>query len=418
MKFWSIPKKMLLLWWIVFSSVYLYAQHQNTCEENFAIYKQFLKINHLEQAYPFWEYMYQTCPDFNRILTKDGIKILKHKYKALPTENERRLIWAKITQLYELLATNTEKSAMVYAQLAFDYVRVLQTDSAYWQALQLLNNRVLNTNDTVALNILVNYQKILFNIIDNQKFSTDLLAQIPAPFYRQVLLFHHRHEAGRALLVNVTQKLKQNNVKIADVFKTDTWIFAPQTTFEQFLNGLIFFEKEHIEPSYFEAPIRESTTLLEPEKNFLLAQLFYVQNNYEQSLAQIAENTNDTLLVDYEKLRIKNLTALKHFEQGLQALDTLMVAYPSDIELYIMKAQIYAQGSYNFTDTFIQKTVYCLAIETLAAAQNISPDNKTIGNLMAYYKKFCPTAEEVFMQSLENNRIYIGLWINRYYQFR
>ncbi len=71
------------------------------CNQWLSIMHEFVKAKNYDEAYPYWEKLYNNCKKFNKAIYIDGVRIFKDKYKKAKDPALKKQYGEKIVRLYD-----------------------------------------------------------------------------------------------------------------------------------------------------------------------------------------------------------------------------------------------------------------------------------------------------------------------------
>ena len=425
------------------------------CIEKYVPFQDLIKAKNYEDAYPYWQVLYNEFPLSTKTLYSRGDNILKIQLEKAP-ENEKALWKDSLMLMYDqYMKFYPEKKGSALSQKSLDYYKiyidVLSKDSLNAESGQkkiainydMFKEAISLEKENVSAVILLYSMKLtlfqygLKKIDDNEIVNNYML-------YGDYLADDKKIEEEKKITEKDEKKLAAINKRIAQINKINNLIdqmFSSTNAstcqnlvgaFEPKFNEnpkdvnlmkkiLSILSKKSCTDTLFFETVAIALYDEEPGANAAhnIAKLFLTKQDWENAAIWLDKcielETVDTVKANYyfEAAQVAS-------KQGkLAKARTFCVNASANKENfgkpYILIATLYAKSASSCgADKFRQSAVYWLAVDKLIYAKSIDPSIASEANsLINSYSGNYPSKEEGFMQGFnEGASITIGCWIN------
>jgi tetratricopeptide (TPR) repeat protein len=414
-------------------SKYGHGEDSTRCLENLSLYAEYAKQKNYNEAFPYWEIVFNECPLATSRIYSDGEKIvtafLKKEKDAAKKEEYYQLLMKVYDQRIKYFGKHSKYPASyVNGKKAVAMLTYKRNDEAVVKEAQAIlkssvGERKTKTQSAVLLSYMASsvatYKlgaataEDLVNVY--LEVSNILEAQIKAnPKYAEKL---------GELKKQVEGQFAQSGAASCEVISD---IFGPQLADNtQNLDWLMrvnrLLVKGGCEDSELFYKASEAQHKIEPSAGsaFGLAKMYMKSNEMDKAIGYFNEAVS--LEEDAEnKSKYHNYMGMIFMSQGKYSqvraeANKAIALRPAWGAPYILIGKAYASSANKYgSDDFEHKTVYWAAVDQFAKAKSVDPEMAAEArDLIVMYSQYFPNQEEIFFRNLKAGSAYkIGGWIN------
>ncbi len=419
--------------------------NKNAIEEAHVLYRQFMKTNEFDKAFPYWEKAYKEAPaaDGQRPYHyTDGIKLYMDLFKKETDPEKKKQYSDKILELYnQYIECYPKDKALAYGLMVYDMFYFL--NSPYSQTLEACKNAVEaggnNTSYTVfqpyATIVVYNYQNGLmsaeearnvylklneiadYNIANNKNYKAyyeqgkDAMNIIFAQIETEIFdceYFKNKFEPDFRAYPDSIDLLKYifNRLVAQGCDETDPFVAEVKAKYEEVVAAE---NAARLAAYYAENPGDHGIALFKEGKYQEALEKF------DEAIAKVKEEGNQDKLADFYfyKASIEFRQLNRYSSAREHALKAARLR-PGWGQPYMLIGDMYATTSNSCGSSAFDKQLAVLAaIDKYAYAKSIDNSvaeeaNKKIGR----YSSFLPDKDEAFMMGIsEGDTKKVPCWI-------
>lgn len=405
-------KKLLTFSMIALSS--LFANAQTECDVNYSVYKEFLNVESYKNALPKYREVFNSCPQYNKVVYIDGIKIYKGMISQTQNVAEINAYVDTLKMIYSKRIENYGEASSVLARCGLDVMKLRKSDTAYVEAYHILAQSVAADPANPDMSGVSAYFQLAVNLVAKNKISNDefFAAIVPTSI------------AVKKNVATNDAKYKQQAEKIFFTLSTNmSKLPAQQSDFDR-----LFDEKYKVSNDIAEAAVMSETmSMLGCEGSGLFAQTaekLYSSNPSSAAAASIARYNRK--IKDYEKAaqyygeaieresdNVKKSVYLyeastvanfrKKYSEAVSLAKKSAQANPSNGAPYLFIGAIYgSNANLCSTDAFVRREIYWIAADYVIKAKNTDPSLEADANsLLKKFSALFPNKEDAFMHSVK-----------------
>jgi tetratricopeptide (TPR) repeat protein len=408
------------------------------CNKWLSLEHEFVKAKNYNEALPTWEKLHKQCPDFNKVIYIDGVKIYKGLINQEKDQAKKEELIRKMISLYDeriqyfpqdkpkvlhikgIMMTSykfgtPEERYEVLNEVFTKYPDYFTHPKAYlglFQALvakykkgEITQKELFDEYDDLTEHLDKTMEKLTKEFEELKKKDKTQLTRkekrklqileknLPAMNQVYSLMDRELGELGNCetLVPYYSKNFKENRDNIKWLKRSASRLAAKECT-----NNKLF--KDIVEALYKKEPSATSAKFL--------AIKYKKEGNYSKAL-QYFKNAAQLETNKYEKAKLYYYMAVIAKKMG-QKSKARSYAYealkykPSMGHAYLLIAALYANSANECGNTKFEKTaIFWKAAEMARKAASIDPTiRKQALNLAAEYEKRAPSKQEVFLQGM------------------
>ncbi len=439
-----MKRKLILAFWVflLISPPVFYAQCEMFSEvpngdegkKNHVIYRDFLKAEKFEKAFPFWQKAYTIAPraDGKRHYHfSDGIEIYKNFYEEEKSGTQKKEYEEKILNLYKHWIECLGKEGKVEGLKGLDMYWLFESDQE--TTFKILKKSFDLQKGKVDSDYLYPLIDLGFKLYEEEKFKKPELLELILLLRERITFFKGKEDNyDKENAVEAEQLLEE----YVDYFEPlyDCPFYMKEKDFEQMASDYwehaedLKILREEMEkfkcmehPLYQKVrarykklttkPVRVLTSLEKARQADNAKQYKKAIKLYEKSINEQKDKSKKVnallrmALLEYGKLR--NFSQAKKYLMEVQELN------PGEGKTYMMLAEMYLMSVKECANNKMDESViYLLAINKWKKAKELDSSlEKEANEKIQKYLPFTPQKEEIFMRSLKGKKYKIGCWI-------
>ncbi len=419
---------------------------QDEAEDAHVLYRQFLKEESYDEAFPYWKTAYELAPaaDGKRASHyRDGRKILLYLYKKETDEAKKKELADWILRLYDEQINCFDDEVKLLGRKAYDMFYNLR--SPYAQVMEVLDAAIEKGGNDCEYIIIDPYSRILVYEYQNGRMDAERARNIILKLYEIAdyniannkdygTYYQQAKEAMEAVIAPIEPEIFD-----CDYYKAK---FEPEfrahpedyEMLKRFYNRLVKQGCDDSDPLVAEIKAQYEKVVAKVNAERLAefyaknpgahAKALYEEGNYQEALAKYdeaiekakAEGGDDEQLATYyfAQASIEG-RKLKHFAKARSLAYKAAKLKDNWGAPYMLIGDLYAMSANSCgKDAFERGLVILAAIDKYAYAKSIDPEvaeeaNKKIGR----YNSHKPDAQEGFMRGVKAGaKAKVGCWIN------
>ncbi len=417
------------------------ASQKDATETAYVLYKDLVKQNNFEEAFPMWEKAYYTAPAANgriKYQFDDGVKMYKHFYANTNDPNLKQSYRDSVESIYNKRIECFGDEDYVKGRLGFDLYYYMKEHSSDEEIYELFKASIDSKGEDMDYFIVNPFAKILFDKAVNGAIS--------------------KEEAGKyaQLVLSAVKKGMANCVKDCDAWKIVNDYAPPRLENLEGIKGL--YPCEYYVDKYFQEFLdnpKDCDAINKVFRKLKYAECAENQTEFAQVIqakktnCQVAPPQESVLRQAYNAYESGDYqNAVKYFEEFANSKDDIekkakylfLIAkiYYGEIKNY-PKARKYAQQAAdikpNWGEPYIligklyassgpicgpgtgwdSQIVTWPAIDMFNKAKQIDANVATEANKwINTYKQYMPKKSDIFQRNIqEGDTFKVGCWINR-----
>lgn len=423
-----------------------YGEPTPECRKNLSLFNEDVKNKLFEKAYGEWWQVYTECPNANKAIYSQGIKILEWKYKNAQTDEERNDIRNLMMELYDKRIRffgNDPKypTAYILGQKALDYATYFPEDVLKEEAYGWLKTSVEGMGVASQLQVLNLMAELTYNLYRSNpgKYADQYINDY------QVITGHMAAQAADAANKNaaaaaqykdvIDQRFAQSGAADCETIDKQYKSFVEQnsTNLEELNKVLRLYQRVRCTESdvYFMAS--EFAHKLNPSEESAAgcAKMYTKKGDYREAVKYLEEAV---------KLAATNPESENHPEDYLYSIAMIQYLQFKDLpkareyalralkhnkaqgRCYILIGKCYANttvyGAPDYSEAkaaILNRALYWAAVDKFMEAKRVDSSCAAEADaLIKQYQQYFPTEDHIFdlPAELGGPTFTIGGWVN------
>lgn len=394
------------------------------CAISLSLYREEFNRKNFDAAKPHWQQVLTICPAASQNVYIHGARMLKQWINAEQNDTRKTELIDSLMMLYDLRIAHFNRKGILLGQKGMDLVNL--DPSRYDEAYPIVKQSVDLEEDASDSPVLYTLMALSKTMYDNDKVSAEEVIENYARIvdYIDVQMGENAENsvliqvkenvdaifssAGVANCENLTHLFEQrvmNNPEDKELVKKTYHLLSANRCQNSDFFRMVAENLYGKEPSASLA--HELAKLFDDIDSYNVAEQYY-KNAIELECDSIRKSA---YLFEYASMAFNK----KNRSQESRSLALKALAQnPGLGHAYILIGNIYANERSCFTDDFLKKTVYWVAVDKYIRAKQVDPSLENECNrLIEAYSHYFPAQNDIFFQDLQPGERYtVGCWIN------